>query len=123
VHLQVSEKNVVMKKKLLTIVLIVVHRVFNSHFIFSLKRYDMVVTTFLYIIIILCYIKKLTIQCQILAGVWANPKKIKLILGIFFLNRWWIFDFETYIYILFIIYYYLYILNFNFSIESRLYNV
>jgi hypothetical protein len=35
------------EKKLLTFVLIVVHRVFYSHFIISLKRYDMVVTTFL----------------------------------------------------------------------------
>jgi hypothetical protein len=48
-YLQVSEKSGVMKKKLLTVVLIVVHRVFYFHFMISLKRYDMVVTTFLYI--------------------------------------------------------------------------
>jgi hypothetical protein len=47
------------EKKLLTVVLIVVHRVFYSHFIISLKRYDMVVLTFLYIIIILCCVNNL----------------------------------------------------------------
>jgi hypothetical protein len=34
------------ERKLLTVVLVVVHRVFCSHFIISLKRYDMVATTF-----------------------------------------------------------------------------
>jgi hypothetical protein len=38
-----------------TVVLVVVHRVFYSHFIISLKKYDTVAKTFLYIIIILCY--------------------------------------------------------------------
>jgi hypothetical protein len=36
-----------MKKKLLTVVLMVVHRVFYSHFIISLKRwYDLFVHTY-----------------------------------------------------------------------------
>jgi hypothetical protein len=47
-----------MKQNYWTVVLVVVHRVFYSHFIISLKRYDMVVPTFLYIIIILCCVNK-----------------------------------------------------------------
>jgi hypothetical protein len=73
----VSEKSGVM-----TIVLVVVHRVFYSHFIISLKKYDMVAKTFLYIIIILCFVNKLNVQCQILAGGWANQKKKKTFWGI-----------------------------------------
>jgi hypothetical protein len=64
--LQVSEKRGVMKENCWTVVLVVVHRVFYSHFIISLKKYDMVAKTFLYIIIILCFVS--TVQCQILAG-------------------------------------------------------
>jgi hypothetical protein len=41
-------------EKLLRVVLVVVHPVFYSHFIILLKRYDMVATTFLHIIITLC---------------------------------------------------------------------
>jgi hypothetical protein len=44
-----------------TVVLVVVHRVFYSHFIISFKKYDMVAKTFLYIIIILCFVNKLII--------------------------------------------------------------
>jgi hypothetical protein len=42
------------ERKLLTVVLVVVHPVFYSHFIILLKMYDVVATTFLHIIIILC---------------------------------------------------------------------
>jgi hypothetical protein len=42
------------ERKLLTVGLVVVHRVFYSHFIISLKTCDIVATTFLHIIIILC---------------------------------------------------------------------
>jgi hypothetical protein len=63
------------ERKLLTVVLVLVHRVFYSHCIISLKRYDMVATIFLYIIIILCYVINSTVRCQILAGRSANPKK------------------------------------------------
>jgi hypothetical protein len=52
-------KRWVTKENCWTVVLVVLHRVFYSHFIISLKRYDMVTTTFLYIIIILCYVNKL----------------------------------------------------------------
>jgi hypothetical protein len=52
-------KRWVTKENCWTVVLVVLHRVFYSHFIISLKRYDMVATTFLYIIIILCYVNKL----------------------------------------------------------------
>jgi hypothetical protein len=73
-----------MKENCWTVVLVVVHRVFYSHFIISLKKYDMVLVakTFLYIIIILFFVS--TVQCQILAGAGANPKKNKLFLGISF---------------------------------------
>jgi hypothetical protein len=46
-----------MKENCWTVVLVVVHPVFYSHFI--MIWYDMVATTFLYIIIILCYVNKL----------------------------------------------------------------
>jgi hypothetical protein len=55
-----------MKENCWTVVLVVVHRVFYSHFIISLKKYDMVAKTFLYIIIILCFVS--IVQCQISAG-------------------------------------------------------
>jgi hypothetical protein len=64
VCLQVSEKNGVMKENCWdcwTVVLVVVHRVFYSHFIISFKKYDVVAKTFLYIIIILCFVNKLII--------------------------------------------------------------
>jgi hypothetical protein len=48
--LQVSEKSGVMKENWWTVVLVVVHRVFYSHFIISLKKYDMVTKTFFSII-------------------------------------------------------------------------
>jgi hypothetical protein len=51
VCLQVSEKSGVMKENCWTVVLVVVDRVFYSHFIISLKKYDMVAKTFLYIVI------------------------------------------------------------------------
>jgi hypothetical protein len=74
------------EKKLWTVVLIVVHRVFYSHFIISLKRYDMVVSTFLYIVIILCYVNKLNNLMSSFGRSLGHPKKkMKLILGIFFL--------------------------------------
>jgi hypothetical protein len=68
VCLKVSEKSGVMKEDCWTVVLVVGHRVFYSHFIISLKKYDMVLLakTFLYIILILCFVS--TVQCQILAG-------------------------------------------------------
>jgi hypothetical protein len=72
VCLQVSEKSGVMKENCWTAVLVVVHRVFYSHFIISLKKYDMVAKTFLHVIIILCFVNKL------------NSSKIKLFLGISF---------------------------------------
>jgi hypothetical protein len=80
----VSEKSGVMKENCWTVVLAVVHRVFYSHFILSLKKYDMVlvVKTFLYIIIILCFVS--TVQCQILAVGWANPKKLNFFQGFLF---------------------------------------
>jgi hypothetical protein len=95
----VSEKSVVMKENYWTVVLVVVHRVFYSHFIISLKKYDMVAKTFLYIIIILFFINKLNSSMSNFGGRLSQPKKIKLFLGIsFFLptsfNRWWIFDFD-----------------------------
>jgi hypothetical protein len=70
---QVSEKSGVMKENCWTVVLVVVHRVFYSHFIISVKKYDMVLVakTFFYIF---CFVS--TVQCQILAGGWANPKKL-----------------------------------------------
>jgi hypothetical protein len=71
VCLQVSEKSGVMKENNWTVVLVVVHRVFYSHFIISLKRYDMVATTFLYIIIIiiiLCYVNKLNSSMSTYGG-------------------------------------------------------
>jgi hypothetical protein len=67
------------------VVLIVVHHVFYSDFIILLKRYDMVVTTFLYIIIILCYVNKLNNSMSNFDRSLGQPKKkMKLILGIFF---------------------------------------
>jgi hypothetical protein len=57
-----------MRENCWTVVLIVVHCVFHCHFIISLKKYDMVAKTFLYIIIILCFVNKRNVQCQILAG-------------------------------------------------------
>jgi hypothetical protein len=60
---------------MLTVVLVVVHRVFYSHFITSLKRYDLVVTTFLYKIIILCYVNKLNNSMSIFGGSLGQPKK------------------------------------------------
>jgi hypothetical protein len=38
--LQMSEKSGVMKENCWTFVLVVVHRIFYSHFIISLKKYD-----------------------------------------------------------------------------------
>jgi hypothetical protein len=76
---QVSEKSGVMKENCWTVVLVVVHRVFYSHFIISLKKYDMVAKTFLYIIFILFFIDKLNSSMSNFGG-----KKIKLFLGISF---------------------------------------
>jgi hypothetical protein len=55
---------------------------FYSHFIISLKSYDMVATTFLYIVIILCYVKRLNSSMSNFGGRLGQPKKMKLILGI-----------------------------------------
>jgi hypothetical protein len=63
------------EKKLLTVVLIVVHHVFYSDFIIALKRYDMLVTTFLYIIIILCYGNKLNNSMSNVGRSLGQPKK------------------------------------------------
>jgi hypothetical protein len=98
--LQVSAKSRVMKENCCTVVLVVVHRVFYSHFIILLKKYDMVATTFLYIIIIFCYVNKLNSSMSNFGGRLSQPKKSKLLLGISFFCqhnsiRWWIFDFET----------------------------
>jgi hypothetical protein len=84
VCLQLSEKSVVMKENCWTVVLVVVHRVFYSHFIISLKKYDMVAKTFLYIIIILFFINKLNSSMSNFGGRLSQPKKIKLFLGISF---------------------------------------
>jgi hypothetical protein len=84
VCLQVSEKSGVMKENCWTVVLVVVHRVFHSHFIISLKKYDMVAKTFLYIIIILFFINKLNNSMSNFGGRLSQPKKIKLFLGISF---------------------------------------
>jgi hypothetical protein len=72
------------RKLLETFVLVVVHRVFYSHFIISLKKYDMVAKTFLYIIIILFFINKLNSSMSNFGGRLSQPKKIKLFLGISF---------------------------------------
>jgi hypothetical protein len=77
-------KRWVTKENCWTVVLVVLHRVFYSHFIISLKRYDMVATTFLYIIIILCYVNKLNSSMSNYGGRQGQPKKMKLILGISF---------------------------------------
>jgi hypothetical protein len=74
-----------MKENCWTVVLVVVHRVFfYSHFIISLKKYDMVAKTFLYIIIILCFVNKLNSSIPNFGGRLRQPKKIKLFLGISF---------------------------------------
>jgi hypothetical protein len=73
--LQVSEKSGVMKENCCKVILVVVHRVFYSHFIISLKKYDMVSTTFLYIIIILCYVNKLNSSMSNFGGRLSQPKK------------------------------------------------
>jgi hypothetical protein len=74
VYLQVLEKSGVMKKKLLTVVLMIVHRVFYFDFIISLKRYDLVVTTFLYIII-LYYVNKLNNSMSNFGRSLGQPRK------------------------------------------------
>jgi hypothetical protein len=58
---------------------------FYSHFVISLKKYDMVATTFLYIIITLCYVNKLNSSMSIFGGRLSQTKKSKPLLGIFFL--------------------------------------
>jgi hypothetical protein len=74
-----------MKENCWTVVLVVVHCVFfYSHFITSLKKYDMVAKTFLYIIIILYFVNKLNSSMSNFGGRWSQPKKIKLFLGISF---------------------------------------
>jgi hypothetical protein len=67
-----------------TVVLVVVHRVFYSHFIISLKKYDTVAKTFLYIIIILCFVNKLNSLMPNFGGRLRQPKKIKFFLRISF---------------------------------------
>jgi hypothetical protein len=57
---------------------------FYSHYIISLKKYDMVSTTFLYIIIILCYVNKLNSSMSNFGGRFSQPKKSKPLLGISF---------------------------------------
>jgi hypothetical protein len=82
--LQVSAKSRVMKENCCTVVLVVVLSVFYYHFIILLKKYDMVATTFLYIIIIFCYVNKLNSSMSNLGGRLSQPKKSKLLLGISF---------------------------------------
>jgi hypothetical protein len=84
VCLQVSKKSGVMRENCWTVVLVVVHRVSYSHFIISLKKYDMLAKTFLYIIIILCFVNKLNSSMSNFGGRLSQPKKIKLFLGISF---------------------------------------
>jgi hypothetical protein len=48
---------------------------FYSHFIISLKSYDTVATTFLYIIIILCYVNKLNSSMSNFGGRLGQLKK------------------------------------------------
>jgi hypothetical protein len=86
VCLQVPEKSGVMTENCWTVVLVVVHRVFYSHVIISLKKYDMVAKTFLYIIIILCFENKLKSSMSNFGGRLSQPKKIKLFLGISFFS-------------------------------------
>jgi hypothetical protein len=62
------------EKKLLTVVLMIVHRVFYFDFIISLKRYDLVVTTFLYIII-LYYVNKLNNSMSNFGRSLGQPRK------------------------------------------------
>jgi hypothetical protein len=71
-----------MKSNCYTVVLVVVHRVFYSYFIILLKKYDMVAKTFLYIIIILCFVNKFNSSMSNFGGRLSQPKKIKLFLGI-----------------------------------------
>jgi hypothetical protein len=82
--LQVSAKSRVMKENCCTVVLVVVHRVFYSNFILSLKKYKTVATTFLYILIILCYVNKLNSSMSNFGGRLSQPKQSKLLLGISF---------------------------------------
>jgi hypothetical protein len=72
----VSEKSGVMKENCWTVVLVVVHRVFYSHFIISLKKYDMVAKTFFYIIIIVCLVNKLNRQL-LTSGKWMSSSDRK----------------------------------------------
>jgi hypothetical protein len=73
-----------MRENCWTVVLVVVHRVFfYSHFVISLKKYDMVAKTFLYIII-LYFVNKLNSSMSNFGGRLSQPKKIKLFLGISF---------------------------------------
>jgi hypothetical protein len=67
-----------------SVVLVVVHRVFYSHFIISLKKYDTVAKTFLYIIIILCFVNKLNSLMANFGERLRQPKKIKLFQGLSF---------------------------------------
>jgi hypothetical protein len=48
---------------------------FYSHFIISLKSYDTVANTFLYIIIILCYVNKLNSSMSNFGGRLGQLKK------------------------------------------------
>jgi hypothetical protein len=73
-----------MRENCWTVVLVVVHRVFYSYFNISLKKYDMVAKTFLYIIIILCFVNKLNSSMSNFGGRLSHTKKIKLFLGISF---------------------------------------
>jgi hypothetical protein len=57
---------------------------FYFHFIISFKKYDMVAKTFLYIIIILCFVNKLNSSMSNFGARLSQPKKIKLFLGISF---------------------------------------
>jgi hypothetical protein len=72
----VSEKSGVIKENCWTVVLVVVHRVFCSHFIISLKMDNMVAETFFHIII-LCFVNKLNSSMSNFGGRLSQPKKIK----------------------------------------------
>jgi hypothetical protein len=58
--------------------------VFYSYFIILLKKYDMVAKTFLYIIIILCFVNKFNSSMSNFGGRLSQPKKIEHFLGISF---------------------------------------
>jgi hypothetical protein len=84
VCLRVSEKSGVMRENCWNSRFGRSSSCFYSHFIISFKKYDMVAKTFLYIIIILCFVNKLNSSMSNFGGRLSQPKKIKVFLGISF---------------------------------------